>query len=518
MASNVGNNSFDQKDHANRIKGVDPVRELKVGRDTTRTVNKWDRYLGAREAAEGGSFGEALAAHDKSTAWAAFARETFSKLYDSGLGNDLPDEERPMGSDWVSKLHESAEALPEWRALKERARRDSWACGVAAGEALRVLAQQVKPPDTDPQAIQDELDFVKSLAEEGGKTHPQHLKRLAALQRQVRDANEEHARATQLLSSKSAAVRSALRGAAMKAQDQISEFDDAMLTLGASDGAGIQSRVNAPPQQIRATLMKNAKLRKILKLAGRMKNAAIQKQRTKARPGCEELCDVKPGNDLSRLLPSELVNLGTPDTEAMLYRRIIESSALTYELRGKEQRNEGPIIMAVDESGSMAGQPDEWAKSVAMALMEIAARQNRPFAYIHFNTQVTRVDEVKQPKSMTLAQLEELATYFTSGGTYIGAALEHCAKMLEDAHKERGDKPWKRADVVLVTDGMSGDNDRQNKAIDRIHALGGHLYSIFIGFEGCTDPCDTRADSKMAITARDIASGDPSKLGTIFSI
>lgn len=518
MSNGIGNNTWDQKEHAARAKGVNAVTELKTGRDTTREVNKWDRYLGAREAAEGGSFGEALAAHEKSTAWAAFARETFSKLYDSGLGGDLPDEERPMGSDWVAKLHESAEALPEWRALKERARRDSWACGVAAGEALRVLAQQVKPPETDPQAVQDELDFVKQLMAEGGKTSPTHLKRLAALSRQVKDANEEHARATQMLAAKSAAVRSALRGAAMKAQEQISEFDDAMLTLGAGDGAGIQSRVNAPPAEIRNTLLRNAKLRRILKLAGRMKNAAIQKQRTKARPGAEELCDVKPGNELQRLLPSEMINLATEQTEALLYRRLIESSALTYELRGKEHRSEGPIIMAVDESGSMSGQPDEWAKSVAMAMMEIAARQNRPFAYLHFNTQVTRIDEVKKPKEMSLKQLEELATYFTSGGTYIGAALEKCAEMLETAHAARADKPWKRADVVLVTDGMSGDNDRQNKAIDRIKALGGHLYSIFIGFDGCTDPCDSRADEKMAITAQDISKGDPTKLGSMFSI
>lgn len=519
MTTEVGKNPHDAREHAQRVTKVDPVREMKDGRDTTRNVARWDRYLAAREANDGGSFGEALSTHDKSTAWAAYAREVFSKLYDSGVGvGDLPAEERPLGADWVEKLHESAEALPEWRSLKERARRDSWACGVAAGEALRIIGQTVKPPETDPQAIQDELEFVRQMVENsGGKTSPKHLKRLAVLGRQVKDAQEEHARSCQLLAGKAAAVRSALRGAAMRAQETISEFDDAMMTLGAGEGAGVISRVNAPPTQVRSALMKNQKLRRILKRAGRMKNAAIQKQRTKARPGCEELCDIKPGNELNRLLPSELVNLATPETEVLLYRKLIESAALTYELRGKEQKSEGPIIIAVDESGSMSGQPDEWAKSVAMALMEIAARQNRAFAYVHFDSRVSRVDQVPNPRSMSLAQLEELASYFTGGGTYIGVALAHVATMMEEAAKARLDKPWKRADVILVTDGISGDRESQTAAIKRIRALGGHLYSFFIGCQP-GDPCAELADEKMTISHADINSNDPGKLGTIFSI
>lgn len=517
--TNLGKNPHDAAEHKTRAKGVDSIHELKTGRDNTRAVTRWDRFMAAREASDGGSFGTALAEHERSTAWAGFARETFSKLYDSGIGGDLKDEERPMGSDWVAKMHEAAEALPEWRALRERARRDAWACGIAAGEALRVLAQTVKPPETDPQSIQDELEFVKSLMEQSeGKTSPKHLKRMAALKRQVQDANEEHARANQLLANKAAAVRSALRGAAQKAQEQIAEYDDAMMTLGAGDGAGMMSRVNAPAPVIRSLLMKNAKLRRILKRAGRMKNAAIQKQRDKARPGREELCDVKPGNELANLVPAELVYLCDPDMENLLLRKLSESAALTYELRGKESKHEGPIILLVDESGSMSGEPDEWAKSVAMALMEIAARQNRPFAYVHFDTRVSRVDEVPSPRSIKIEQLAELATYFTGGGTSIGVALNHGATMLETAQKARGDKPWKRADIILVTDGDSYDHPEQKKAIERIRALGGHLYSFFVNCSIGDTPCASMADEKMMINYQDIQGGDPAKLGNLFSI
>lgn len=515
--TNPGRNAYDAAEHAARVKMVDPIREMKDGRDTTMTVPRWDRFLASKEAEQGGTFGGALATHGKSASWSAFARETFAKLYDSGLGRALADEEKPAGHDWVGRLHESAEALPEWRALRERARRDSWACGVAAGEALNVLAQTVTPPETDPQAIQDELDFVKQMMQEGGKTTPKHLKRMAALQRQRDDAMAEHARASQMLAAKAASLRSAMRGAAQKAQETIAEYDDAMLTLGAGDGGGIMSKVAAPPAQLRNTLLRNAKLRKILKLAGRMKSAAIQKQRTKARPGREELCDVKLGSELDRLLPSELVNLAEEDTEALLFRKLIENGAMTYELRGKENKAEGPIILAVDESGSMSGDPDMWAKAVAIALMEIAARQNRPFAYVHFASSVCRVDEVPNPKSFKLEQLEELVSYFNGGGTRIAVALAHCADMLDKAATDRSGKPWKRADVILITDGESGDDVEQAKAIERIRAQSGHLYTCFIGHES-TDKCATMADEKMVINGDTIRSGDPTKLDKMFSI
>lgn len=507
-----------QREKEARAKAMDPVREIKDGRDTTMAVPRWDRFLAGSEAAQGGTFGAALGTHGKSASWSAFARETFAKLYDSGLGRALTDEEKPAGHDWVGRLHESAEALPEWRALRERARRDAWACGVAAGEALNVLAQTVTPPETDPQAIQDELDFVQQLMKEGdGKTSAKHLKRMAALQRQRDDAMQEHARASQMLAAKSAGLRSAMRKAAQTAQETINEYDDAMMTLGAGDGMGIASRTSAPPAQLRNTLLRNAKLRKILKLAGRMKSAAIQKQRTKARPGREELCDVKLGSEIDRLLPSELVNLAEPDTEALLFRKLIENNAMTYELRGKETKAEGPILLAVDESGSMAGNPDMWAKGVAIALMEIAARQNRPFAYIHFDSTVSRVDEVPNPRLFKLEQLEELVSYFHGGGTRIGVALSHCADMLDKAKDARTGKPWKRADVILITDGDSGDSDAQTKAIKRIREHNGHLYTIGIGYTS-HDPCATMADEKLTINSDVIASGDPSKLDAVFSI
>lgn len=505
---------------------ANPIKVVRDGADATITTPKWDRFQASKEAEVGGVYGTALAQHEASTAWAQYARETFAKLYDSGLAKEIPHEDRPMGSDWVGKLHEQAEALPEWRALKDRARRDAWACGVAAGEALNVIGSQVKPPDQDPQKIQDQIETIKELSE-GKQLSKKQLARLAALQRALQDAQANHAQATQLLDAKGAGLRSAMRAAATKAQETITEMDDAMSTLGAGDQTGAVSRVAAPPQELRTALQKNQKLRKILKIAGRMKASAIQKQRSKATHGREELCDVVSGSDLSRLVPSELANLATPTTEALLYRKLMENAAQVYELRGKVSIAEGPIILAVDESGSMAGQRDMWAKGVAFAMMEIAARQKRPFAYVHFDSRVTRTDEISQPRSVDLKQLEEFCNYFTGGGTSIRNALDHCATMLEGAAQARADKPWKRADVILVTDGDDHDFAGQKAAVERIRKLSGHLYGIFIDSydygaatknDGNAKHVSAMCDQKLYFSTADIDKADPTKLGDIFSI
>lgn len=489
------------------------VDELKTGRDATVTVPRWDRFVAGGEAAGGGSFGEAVEMHE-GAAWTGFCREFFSKLYGSGGPTGpaaIKPEERPEGAEWVEKLHDMAESLPEWRTLKERARRDQWACGIAAGEGLKVLGQQVTPPKVDPQAIADELDFVKDMMA-SGKTSPQHLRRMAALQKDLQTAQQDHAAAARLLTTKAASIRSAIRAGAMKGLEAINDMEEAMAGIAAGEGTGIASRANVPPAELRKVLSSNKKLRRIAMLAGRMKHAAIHKQRTKAKIGREEICDVAAGSDITRLLPVELGMLANDDTEALLFRKLNEGAALQYDMRGKAEKKEGPIILCVDESGSMNGAPDEWSKAVLFGLMEVAARQKRPVFLAHFDSSVTRVDEFRDPRNVTLEAIVNCVTHFTGGGTSIGAALGKAATIMESE-----DGPWKRADVVLITDGEDYEAESQKRAIARIKARGGHLYYVAIGIEP-GGLLKAEADESVHLCSEDIQKGDTSKVSAVFGI
>lgn len=457
----------------------DAVQELKTGKDTTINVGRWTRYLAASEAREGGVFNDSLVSGEgNDAAWAGFAREVFAKLY--GLGEtegDIEADARPSGSEWVVKLHEHAESLPEWQALKARSQGDPWACGVAAGEALNVARGAVQAPTTDLDAAEAEAEFIRDLQQDG-MTSPKHLRRLAEVNRSIEHARREAAEALEQAESAASGVRVALRSAIAGVNETLDQVDAALGTmgLGAGGGAGIASRVAAPRAEVRAALLANPKLLRVLQIAGRLKTKAIQKQRTKARPGAEELCDITVGADLARLVPAELGNLADETTEALLVRRLMERSATCYELRGREQKAEGPIVMVVDESFSMSGPRDETAKAIALAMMEIAARQNRPFAYVRFADRVVGVDRFESPRALKLDELLDFVTRFNGGGTRIGAALVRAA----DIMSERG-KPWAKADVIIVSDGDShNDNDVQEHAVKRIKEAGAHVYGIFV--------------------------------------
>jgi uncharacterized protein with von Willebrand factor type A (vWA) domain len=502
----------DERDKAQKQAARMASDEIRTGRDATLAVPKWDRYLAGSEVAEGGALADAVMMH-KGPAWAGFCREVFSTLYESTEPKPLTDGEKPLGSEWVAQLHDTANNLPEWRALRARAARDPWACGVATGEALRVLGQQVTPPAEDPQQLQDELDLLRDLPE-GGITSPQHMRRLASTQKRRDEAIKACGAATSMLGHKQASIRSALRAGVEKATKTIGEMEAAMAAFGAGagDGSGMASKASIPPGEVRKAIMGNAKLRRIALLAGRMKSSAVFHQRNKPKLGHEEVCDVTAGDDLRRLLPSELGNLASEDTEALLFRRLMEKSALQYDLSARKKQISGPIILAIDESGSMGGQKDEWAKAVLFGILEIAARQNRAAYLIHFDSTVSRVDVFQNPKQINMKAIEEAVGFFSGGGTDIANALNAAADAMVKA-----EGPWKRADVILITDGIDGDEDGQAHAIARIKDRGGHLYVVSIESKA-TGVLHDEADEEVFISHQDIAKGDPSKLGTVFSI
>ena len=66
-----------------------------------------------------------------------------------------------------------------------------------------------------------------------------------------------------------------------------------------------------------------------------------------------------------------------PELELDTLRRIAERQALCREHHAVEPVGKGPIIVSVDESGSMEGEKAHTAKALALALAWVARRQRR---------------------------------------------------------------------------------------------------------------------------------------------
>jgi len=462
---------------------------LRDGADQSRRVSRWVRLLADRERAEEGKLGAALEAppEQKSAkaAWDHLGREVFADLY--GMSAPAPDAE-PKGEHRAlcEQLLGQASQLPEWAALAQRSRGKPWACGIAAAEALRALGGSLPEEPPEPEPGDEDGDQEGDQGEGEGDQG-------AGLAGAI--ARDQGAQAK---------VRDALRLAAGVAEGQIEETEKALRGLGCGSEPGAHSACSSPPEEVLQALRSDPALRRVAALAGRLRVAARQVQRTKIGRGAEEVCDVKPGNDLQRMLPAELVQLADEDLEAIWYRRFLESATLCYELRGRDKDEKGPIIVCLDRSGSMEGAPAEWSAAVALALLEVAAKQKRGFALLTFDTAVLHRATVKDPRAVTLAELLGLVSLSVGGGTDFGPPLAEAASLIE----ARGGLP--KADVILVSDGQA---PGLKAGAEALHKLGAAIYGVAIG-------ADWRDDAKLCDGYARLASvgSDRAALDLVFGI
>ncbi len=213
-------------------------------------------------------------------------------------------------------------------------------------------------------------------------------------------------------------------------------------------------------------------IERIAKLAGRMYQS-IRGSNARRVPGIGgEIHSVEQGNNVGRLLASESVLLTDPDLELPLLERISTRRALQYSVRGEDKCARGPIVMLIDESGSMHADRNDWAKAAAVAMARVARDEKRAFVVVHFSTScvVRKVD----PSSAT--DMGAMISHFLDGGTSIGiamgVALDEVVALA--AEGKRG------ADMILITDGIDGDAGAIARQVDRAKAANVRLWTVAI--------------------------------------
>lgn len=191
-------------------------------------------------------------------------------------------------------------------------------------------------------------------------------------------------------------------------------------------------------------LSTDGKVKNVADWAGRFKQIARKKQKSKHAESVER-SGVEIGNQMERLLPMELGMFKNPLTKKDFLKRFAEGHTMQFEQRGKEKLGKGPIVLCLDQSGSMRDL-DSQAKGFTLALMSIARKQRRDFALIPFST-TTRTFKYKKGKSTT-KDMVNLATTFLDGGTQFQQPLSVALQVIEDSR-------FKKADIVFITDGRA---------------------------------------------------------------
>jgi hypothetical protein len=216
-------------------------------------------------------------------------------------------------------------------------------------------------------------------------------------------------------------------------------------------------------------------VKRIAALAGRM-FAALNGSAVKRVPGMAgEVYSVEQGNSIERLLPAELALLDSGLLELPLLNRLATRRAAQYAVRGTQKRTRGPLVVAIDESGSMHATRIEWAKAAALAVARVAQKDNRVMRVVHFSTSCV----VQDLRPSDPASVLEMVRTFLGGGTAIGTALEAC--VAEVAALET--KGARGADIICITDGVDGTTDAQERALDIADKLSARLWTVGIECE-----------------------------------
>lgn len=214
------------------------------------------------------------------------------------------------------------------------------------------------------------------------------------------------------------------------------------------------------------------RLQRINELAGRMYAILRAAQRKRVLGVPEDVVGVTTGADVERLVPDELALWACGGgARADLAVRLEEGRATHLEVEGTEHNKRGPLVIALDESGSMSGDRNIWAKAAMTALARLAWNDRRPVKVVHFST-ATRTHELRPGN---YAGLQRAQLTFLNGGTAIGRAVAVAAHEVE---------AWQRqgvqgADVVLVSDGVD-EPEGMTAALDRFRASGVRLFGVAV--------------------------------------
>ena len=247
------------------------------------------------------------------------------------------------------------------------------------------------------------------------------------------------------LAGEMAALR-AVGKAVTEAKKEVNELRDAAsaMGLGAGEPGSNDPRAVA---EIYKRVRNDPGLRRISELAGRFRRVAASKQRQKVTHGLDDVVGVEPGGDVGRLLPSELARLAVPELELDTLRRIVERQALCREHHAVEPVGKGPILISVDESGSMEGSKAHTAKALALALAWVARQQRRWAGLIAYSGGSGERLLALPPGRWNETVLCDWLSAFIGHGSDLDVPIQELPRM----YKEIGAPPGE-TDLVIITD------------------------------------------------------------------
>ncbi len=285
-------------------------------------------------------------------------------------------------------------------------------------EALRQAADQADEDGAVPPPVVDAVQRAMENAE--------------AAESAARQAAQD---AAQALAAAAPGIGAAARTAPAKAAQAVRAEAALMRAWGL--GSGELERMPFGRRALLAERLRTGRLARWAELIGRFRQMAGGERARKVENATGELVGVTLGNDLSRVIPSELANLGLPELRAVFAVRYAAGELMLYDSQGEQATGQGAIIACVDTSHSMyeAGPGgitrEAWAKACALALLDQARHAGRDFVGILFSAAgKLKVFRFPADQPAGIGRTLDFAETFLGGGTIYQAPLTAAVGLL----------------------------------------------------------------------------------------
>ena len=327
----------------------------------------------------------------------------------------------------------------------------------------------------------DDTDAAGTVPTPAADAVHQAIKAAEAAEAAARQAARS---AAQALAGAVPGIRVAARNAAAKAAE--AARGEAALMRAWGVGPGELERMPFDERARLAERLRSSRLAQWAELIGRFRQMADGERARKVENTVGELVGVTLGDDLSRVIPSELANLGLPELRAVFAARYAAGELMLYDSQGEQNTGQGAVIACVDTSHSMyeAGPGgitrEAWAKACALALLDQARHAGRDFVGILFAA-ADKIQVFRFPadRPAGTAQVLDFAETFLGGGTSYQRPLTVARELLAE---EFDDDARARGDIVMLTDDECDVTEEWMRDWnDAKHRLGFRVFGVAIG-------------------------------------
>lgn len=346
-----------------------------------------------------------------------------------------------------------------WRDLREHTVGDKFTAGLAVTKMAEKLAEMLARTKDAQDAADEEQkkrdEYLQACQEAGVDPNGPEIDSMAGL----RDLRAEADHAAQVAADELDKVAPAIgRAARVVAAEAVEQAEDTAAAAAGWDLSKGEQRAMDPTQRLAlAERLGTEKMRKIAAMLGRLRNALWAADTKRWDAGPDELADITLSDDLNRLTSGEMIALAVDELWDDFVDRYTRKQLLTYEMRSVAKEATGGIIYVEDNSGSMAGIPEIWARSVGLALLDVAVKQGRSFKGIVFGGS-DQVFEFEfgvdgDTTKTTLEQRLAYAEFECHGGTEFDGPLRAAVAHLQAEFDQKG---LTTGDIVFATDGDAG--------------------------------------------------------------